>query len=234
VYFGDVHGRVFRYDIAAGGGAEVIANHGVNQPIGIPFVVAADKGGSTEFKPHIFIETGNDMRVPEDAGPFQMYSLRDTGTPAEEPFLEPFPAGYRGTVQPAGAFVEDSSSGTVEGTLVVFFVGTQFIPAVTQCFSQYNSIIYALEGATGDAAFDLPDEDGKAVIWEKEKITGIQTASGVVYVSRGIGAGASQPPPMEVVGLVEEEKNITVGPPGPGLAAPWTTTFKLGSSVCRQ
>ena len=48
--------------------------------------------------------------------------VRDTGTsPGEVVFVEPFPTGYRGTTQPAGAFKED-------GTLVVFLVGTRFVP----------------------------------------------------------------------------------------------------------
>jgi hypothetical protein len=205
-----------------------IAAYGTNQPVGSPLFVATANSDSSSEKPHIFAETGNDSRVPVEDGPFLMYGLRDSGgATADEVFQEEFPDGYRGTVQPAGAF-------EAGGNLVVFFVGTQFVPAVTQCFSQYNSIIYALEGGTGSAAFDLPEHDGKAVTWENEKITGIQTSGGEVYVSRGLGAATSQPPPMETGTAPSPVKNITVGPPAPGKEASWTTAIKLGSSVCRQ
>jgi hypothetical protein len=93
---------------------------------------------------------------------------------------QPFPV-FRGTDQPATAFTADKKG-------VVFFAGTRFNPplsafapqpvpgnaATYPCRSTFDSIIYSLQAASGNAAYDLnATGDDAYAIFQDSRVVGI-------------------------------------------------------------
>jgi hypothetical protein len=183
---------------------------------------------ATSDKAHLFFEAGNDRRVPLPSGApfFRMYGYRDDGSASQVlGFPVDFPQGFRGTVQPATAF-------NANGKGRVIFAGTKFNPAGTSCASSFDSILFALEAATGGAAYDLNSSgDDRSVILTNQRINAVQVVAGKLVVDMGLGAQNPPPPPTPPV----------TTPPAPGpnsnvsmvANVPGTIPFKLGSSVCR-
>ena len=188
VYIGDVHGRVWAFPpkggtnfkpLGSSTGDVPFADLGKNQPIGngVSLLWYSSETGMDKMG-HVYTATGNDARVapPGDAPPFNktppfyMFGLRDEDRTADpdgsdavggvarllfnKPFPNDPPPGFRGTVQPSVVFNTNHQGR-------VFFAGTQFTPAGLECMSSLDSIIYALTGLKGEAAYDLNlgDED---------------------------------------------------------------------------
>ncbi|HXY40849.1 MAG TPA: hypothetical protein VEQ10_14355, partial [Vicinamibacteria bacterium] len=261
VYVGDIHGRLWRFPTTATGitnssqtaapaanAGGLFADFGANQPVANGVGLLYYNSDNTGAKPHVYVEAGNDQRVtpPGDLAPFattppfNMYGLRDedltsdpdssdgVNGPARVLFVQPFPnsppPGYRGTVQPAAAF-------NSQGLGRVFFAGTQFTPAGTECVSSLDSVLFALTGVAGDAAFDLnATGQDKYIQLPDQLITDIQIVrqnptSGQLNISRGIG-GIGAPPPVPGV---PQGKNAA--PPTHGDVYP--LDIRLSSSACQ-
>jgi hypothetical protein len=231
VYFPDLHGRVFRYlpdsstsaptlfrDLSADG----------NQPVANAVALLSFDSNSTGNKPHVFVEAGNDSRValPTSSPFFRMYALRDDGATETDVFSPiDFPSGFRGTVQPATVF-------NANGKPRVFFAGTRFNPTGSDCVSSFDSVIFALEGATGLAAYDLNSSgDDSSVTITNQRVNAVRTSGGQLVTDFGLGAQVPPPPPAPPVvttGVSSGQSNVFVAANVPGMIP-----FKVGSSVCR-
>jgi hypothetical protein len=240
VYIPDLHGRIWKFDTSSGG---QVADEGPAQPFGVPVALLklADQTGLEV--PHVFAAAGNDRRVP-DTNPFKVFGYQDTApdgdvaTPLTKLFEQSFPGpvpgiseGFRGTVQPATVFSEDTDpSSPTFGQLFgrVFFVGTRFNFTTIDCISTFDTILFGLGAVSGNAVYDF-DNDGSAdlsTIVEGVRATVLQATGGQLLIgdSGGLGRPPSPPPPP-------------ASPfPSPQAAQPAqviTTDLKPGSPVCR-
>jgi hypothetical protein len=228
VYFPDIHGRVWKMSTTDPGAAPLmladVNGTGVTQhPLGVSAAMLnyedpLAQGGNGSERPHLYVESGNDNRIflPTDANPttppFKAWGLVDrnpddstdaagdnvTG-PVKVLFAKDFPALYRGTAQPATAFAEG-------GLGRVFFAGTRFNPPGTvnappppPCRSSFDSILFALGAASGNAAFDLNSGNDEYVEYLDEKVMSVQAVRGHVVVDRGLGADIAPTPPPAVL-----------------------------------
>ena len=230
VYFPDLHSRVWKFNPDTPATPPTLFNDlssDGDQPMANGVALINMNSNSTTNRPHLFFEAGNDRRVPLPTGAplFRMYAFRDDGTASQVFAPVDFPQGFRGTVQPATAF-------NANGKGRVFFAGTKFNPAGTNCASSFDSIIFALEAATGGAAYDLnASGDDRFITLTNQRVNAVQVVAGKLVVDMGLGAQNPPPPPTPPV----------TAPPAPGPNAnvsmvanvPGTIPFKLGSSVCR-
>ncbi len=234
VYVGDLHGRLWKFLTDSPGTAVRVQDFGVSQPIANAVGLINFDGGTGE-KPHIFVEMGNDRRIPPPPTLppppiFKLVGLEDNGSDTDTNadnatvlFSFDLPDRYRGTVQPATAF---STSGNAR----VFMVGTRFNPvSVTgTCNSSFDSILYAISGQTGTAAYDLNqsgavDSSDISTTLTNSRVNAVSVSYGQVTVDQGLQA--QNPPP----------------PPAPPPIAPSTTSQQVfvlsvyagGSPVCR-
>jgi len=230
VYFPDLQSRVWRFDPDAPTSAptqfvSVFADG--DQPMANAVGLINVDSDTTGLKPHVFFEAGNDRRVPlpQNAPFFRMYAFRDTTGTAGQVFAPlDFPINFRGTVQPATAF-------NANGFARVFYGGVKFNPAGTNCNSSFDSVIVALQAATGQAAYDLNSTgDDRFLTITGQRVNAVQVVGGQLVVDMGLGA--QNPPPAPAP--------PATAPPAPGPAnvsmvanVPGTIPFKLGSSVCR-
>jgi hypothetical protein len=230
VYFPDLHSRVWKFNPDAPATPPTLfkdLSSDGDQPMANGVALINMNSDNTTNKPHLFFEAGNDRRVPLPSSPplFRMYAYRDDGSASQVFAPVDFPQGFRGTVQPATAF-------NANGKARVFFAGTKFNPAGTNCASTFDSILFALQGATGQAAYDLNSTgDDRSVLLTNQRVNAIQVVAGKLVVDMGLGAQNPPPPPTPPV----------TAPPAPGPNAnitvvsnvPGTVPFKIGSSVCR-
>ncbi len=194
------------------------------------------------------IATTSPFKTP----PFKMWGLRDddnTGDPsttdgvsgpAAVVFTQDFPSsatttsqdypGFRGSAQPAttlACFGTIDSTGHCKGNIRyrVFFVGTEFQPANTDCTSHFYSIIYALGAETGGAAYDLPDEGGKAIRYSDQRIVGVRAEGGTLIVDKGLDASTTPaaPAPPRKSGKATSDSVVNV----------FTTGVRQGTRICR-
>ena len=233
VYFPDLHSRVWRFDPDNPGTPPTLfkdLSTDGDQPFANAVALINMNSDLTSAKPHVFFEAGNDRRTPLPGSTpfFRMYAYRDdaaaTGT-SVFPAVD-FPVNYRGNVQPATAF-NDLGKGRV------FFSGVKFNPAGSSCASTFDSVIFALQGANGAAAYDLNSgaTDDRSITLIGQRVNAIQVVAGKLVVDMGLGAQNPPPPPTPPVTY----------PPAPGVAANVSIVanvggsipFKLGSSVCR-
>jgi hypothetical protein len=235
-FVGDLHGRLFRFLTTDLSTANTLRDFGTNQPIGVA-VSALNLADATLLKPHVYGVTGNDNRIfdshaipPVATPPFVMFGLRDDGgsftnlfSPTSTTGTIDFPERFRGTTQPLAA--------VGSGRSVVFFIGTQFNPAGTSpdptqdpCVSSFDSILFALDTFTGNAAYDLQlgGTDDRSAIWRGQKVQNLTARGGKVVLDTGLQAGAAPPPPP---------------PPAPqansAYASVSTTATRYGSPVCK-
>jgi hypothetical protein len=228
VYFNDIHGRVWKTLTNNPGNAPLmladVNGTGVTQhPLGVSpallnYEDPLSQGGNGMERPHLYVESGNDNRIflPTDpvptTPPFKAWGLIDrnpddsndaggdgvTG-PVKVLFAKDFPALYRGTTQAATAF-ESVGLGRV------FIAGTRFNPPGTTnapppppCRSSFDSILFALGAASGNAAFDLNSGNDEYVEYRDEKVMSVQAVRGHVVVDRGLGAEIAPTPPPAVL-----------------------------------
>jgi len=235
VYFTDIYGKIYRWDLTAKAGGtnpRAVKDYTSAQPIGVATMLMNAKditGGvvGATATPHVFAESGADSRVT--TGPFKMFGLRDDGS-ADIPEVFTagglsFPDGFRGTVQPVGAF-------DANGLGVAMFVGTKYTDAST-CVSHFDSVLYMLEaGMDKQSAYDLPGGVDHLDI-PNQKVTDLGMAGGMPRLAGGVKPDVPSPPPART-GTRQPPSSVSIGPP-PGLAAlAGTTSFKLGSAAaCR-
>jgi len=234
VYFPDLHGRIYRFVTDTPATAPTVlrdTSADGNQPFSAAVALIAFDSDSSGVKAHVFAESGFDSRVPlPTASPFfRMYAVRDdsgTGTDVFPPI--DFPQGFRGNVQPATVFNPD-------GRPRVFYGGIRFNPTGSDCVSSFDSVVYALQGATGAAAYDLSaGGDDRYVTITNQRINAIQTSGGQLITDFGLGAQNPPPPPAPPnvsPSSVSQKSNVYI--PLPGQGVPGTVPFKRGTSVCR-
>jgi hypothetical protein len=228
VYFPDIHGRVWKMSASDPAATPLmladVNGSGVTQhPLGVSAAMLnyddpLSQGGNGTERPHLYIASGNDNRIflPTDANPttppFRAWGLVDRNPddttdaggdgvsgPVKVLFAKDFPALYRGTAQAATAFAEG-------GLGRVFIAGTRFNPPGTvnappppPCRSSFDSILFALGAASGDAAFDLNSGDDEYVEYRDEKVMSVQAVRGHIVVDRGLGADIAPTPPPAVL-----------------------------------
>ncbi|HEY8148769.1 MAG TPA: hypothetical protein VIK51_07665, partial [Vicinamibacteria bacterium] len=250
VYIGDLHGRMWKYITSSPSVGMVLlkdagAAVGRNQAIGTAAGLL-----NVSNKPHVYFETGNDLRV--NAPPnFTMFGVRDDLADTS-PFCDntsdanivcagnyPFPelfrlgfdattvsgqdfSGYRGTTQPATAFNASQLGRT-------FFVGTKLTDVAASCKGRFDSVIFAVGAVSGNAVFDL---DGTGGITDSDraarvsgKVNALRGALGQIVLDKGdLGATSPQaPPPPAPVSSVNEGSSGEV----------LILRVKAGSPVCR-
>lgn len=228
VYYPDVQGRIWKFNITTNG---KFYDAGPTQPFGASLALLKISG-----KAYVYGEAGNDLRVPDDAGPFKMYGLRDDGGdglflpgvltgafPINFPAPPPSDVQFRGTLQPATAF-----SDAVPPQPRVFFAGTRFNPAGAQsCLSSFDTILFAVGGVSGGAIYDFTGDgiaDLSTIITGK-RATGIQTTGGGLSIQYS-GALGAEPSPTP-------NPNPTPTPLPPRKASITTVQNRTGSPVCR-
>jgi hypothetical protein len=232
VYIPDLHGRVYRFltDTPATPPTlfRDLSTDSGDQPVANAVALMAFDSDSSGVKPHVFLEAGNDSRVPLPAASpfFRMYAERDDSGVATDVFAPiDFPQGFRGTVQPATAF-------NPQGKARVFYGGTRYNPTGSDCVSSFDSVIYALQGGTGQAAYDLTaGGDDRYVAITNQRINAVQTSGGQLITDFGLGAQNAPPPPAPPIvgsGGSATQSNVLMGSTLPG-----TVAYKRGSSVCR-
>jgi hypothetical protein len=196
-YVGDLHGRIWKFSVTALSTPQLVQDFGVNQPLGAGLSVL-DVTTAGVPRTYIYGGTGADNRVavpPAATPPFKLFALADSGTAFTSVFSKDLPERFRGTVQP---LVVDSCDSTAKK--YVFYAGTQYTPAVasTNCASAFDSIFYALDAASGIAAFNLNAVGASTqeyAIWRNQKVTNIRGSGGKVTLDVGIDAGAPPPAP---------------------------------------
>lgn len=241
VYFGDLHSRIWRYDARNPAVAplpffEAPAGDR-NQPFATAVTVIADPTVPGDVL--VYAESGRDRRVtPQAAKPFKSYAWRDSNGTRSDLFVQDFPTGYRGTVQPAGGFIDAN-------TPVIFYAGVRFTGA---CVSVFDSILYAFRGLTTtpgspEAAFDLDGVAGNDpfMLVPGNPIVAIRVSTeGTLVMDTGLNAQNPPPAPGPAVPSVPvstTSSTVTVGlVPG---TKPYrelsstTVPYRIGSSVCR-
>jgi hypothetical protein len=267
VYYGDIHGRLHVVIEPAGSNPRIFreladvndTSPRVVQPLGVgPALLNYADQDTGILRPHIFLESGHDKRIfPPDADPpltppFRLYSLRDddltsdpdstdlvTG-PITVLFVKDLPNLYRGNVQPATAFTTDGSGRVFFAGSRLIPPGTQFAPPPPPCRSSFDSILYAVGAATGNAAYDLnATGQDEYVEYQSQKIQAVQVKGGIVVVDRGLGAEVPPPPPAPPDVLVPPTSGSvymglnTKNSCPTCLVSQASMPFQMGSSVCR-
>jgi len=239
VYVGDLHGRLWKFLTDNPSTAIRVQDFGVNEPIANP-VALVNYDGGTGLKPHIYVETGNDRRIPPPPTlppppNFELIGLEDNANDTDTTtdnatvlFNFVLPDRYRGTVQPAVTFALNATS--TGGVARVFLAGTRFNPlSVTgTCQSSFDSILYAVSGETGSAVYDLNGSgtvDGSDIskTMTNTRINAVSVTFGQLSVDQGLQAQAAPPPPS---------------PPGTGVTTGVRNVYSTmvaasGTSVCR-
>lgn len=247
VYFGDLHGRMWKFMTGAPGSlVQLQPTTAVSfPPFNTPYTDSPDQpiGSSAALLnldgiPHVYWETGNDLRVlpPEN---FRFVAMADVGSDVNPPLTQTDPlarkfvlpldnvlAGFRGTAQPATAF-NASQLGRV------FFIGTRFtdqdVPGGT-CRSRFDSVLFAVGAITGNAVYDL-DSSGavtasdRSVMLSGTKVNALRGSMGQIVLDKGdIGTNPPPAPPAPSPAPTANE-----GSSGEVIV----NKIKAGSAVCR-
>jgi hypothetical protein len=247
VYFGDLHGRMWKFLTSAPGSLiqlqpttpelfppfNVAYTDSPDQPIGASAALL-----NLDGIPHVYWETGHDLRVIPPAN-FNFVAMADVGNDVNPPQTQTDPlarkfvlpldntlAGFRGTAQPATAF-------NTRQLGRVFFIGTKFndgeIPN-GNCRSTFDSVLFAVGAVTGNAVYDL-DSSGAVTASERSvmlagtKVNAIRGSLGEIVLDKGdLGTGAPQAPPPPTPAPTSNE-----GSSGEVIV----NRLKAGSAVCR-
>lgn len=163
----------------------------------------------------------------------------DAGPTTNASAPTPFPV-FRGTVQPATAFTNDTPPRGV-----VFFAGTRFNPPLSAyapvpppypCRSSFDSILYALGSQSGNAAYDLnATGDNAYSIFRDSRLVAIgttadpsQTTGATLNKDEGlIKAGALPAPPPKA------GQPATVGGSVTPAAINGVPQMRFGSTACQ-
>lgn len=233
IYQPDINGRIWRFSTESGG---LLYDAGAAQPFGDSVALLKITNGTTGVA-SVFASAGNDDRVPDSAGPFRAYGVKDplpettytppplgtliSGFPFNLDTVPPSAQRIRGTVQPATFFNES-------GKPRVFFAGTRFIPAgVGSCLSSFDTILFAVSGNTAGAVYDFTGDNVADLytVLQGNRTTGITSGGGSVVLGES-GALASAPTPTP-----NPSPTPTPGPPKPPTIL--STNLRTNSPVCR-
>ncbi len=232
VFFPDIQGRIWKVTVNSAPAQGNFMDAGPTQPIANPVSLLKISGIG-----YVFANSGNDSRVPDSAGPFKLFGLKDLGGdgsvslgappsatttfPINLPATGNSPVLFRGTTQPATAY-------NTSGQARVFFEGTRFNPAgAASCQSSFDTILFALRAISGGAAYDFTG-DGTAdlyTVFNQTKDMGIQVAGGSLYRSASGSLGAAPSP------TPDPNPTPTPAPPKPAYIV--QTALRSGSPVCR-
>jgi hypothetical protein len=188
VYVGDVHGRVWKFNVESSVSALVrLKDLGVSQPIATAAALLNWPPSETTENPYVFVVAGNDSRVKPPAGGFEIRGLRDTAASATDqtwdkgvdvlfkngvtPLTVPTYSGaYRGKVPPSIALAKDLTSA------VVYFVGSKFNPATNQCASSFDSVwlVAQSEATVNFNAGNLVEKTGQLVVGQSAPGAAVQ------------------------------------------------------------
>lgn len=238
VFIPDIHGRVWKFN-ASGAPSPLktlFRNLGPDQPVAVDATTLSVNG-----LPYVYVEAGADTRVAAPTGGFAFYGFQDNSGPYSpavvnvpttlpdfsQAFGAPPPVGkgdWRGTLQPVATF---DSLNTAAAR--VFFTGTRFNPiAAGACITTFDTIIFGLDGATGNAVFGTQTYTGVKAVG----IPGIPSnpdSGGNPPVDQGTGTGGAPPITGGVFGTAAGNVRS-----GPNVSVTVKTTFiRPGSPVCR-
>jgi hypothetical protein len=234
VYTPDIQGRIWKFNTST---SDVFFDAGPEHPFGNSVSLLKITLPLQPAKGYVFAESGNDPRVPDSAGPFKLFGLRDDGGdlaigpsvmtggfPIDLPATPPSNVQYRGTSQPVTAY-------NAQGQPRVFFAATRFNPAgASSCLSSFDTIFFALGAVSGDAVYDF-NADGTSdlyVEFANMRTTGLQTIGGSVYMGES-GALGARPQPTP-----NPSPTPTPTPPTPPYIITMAQRSGGGSPVCRQ
>lgn len=251
VYVPDLHGRIWRYSTVSNLPG-VLFNAGIDQPFAHGPALLKVSG-----LPRVYIESGDDNRVPESEAPFRMYGLTDTlsettfATPGTLATLIPsftidFPCpaagGNAATGQTVACPLPGNPSvvpfrGTVQPATAfndvsqprVFYAGTRFNPAGSggSCVSSFDTILFAVSGNTGGAVYDF---SGDSTADLANLISGTRTTGiSVVGGSAVVGDSGS----LSNAPTPTPDPSPTPTPPPPMPAYVTQKNLKTNSPVCR-
>jgi hypothetical protein len=258
VYVADLHGRFWKFLVAAPDIPIPGADLGADQPVATAAAMLGLPPNDTNAVPNIFVTSGNDKRA---TGPFKNFAFVDEGDavttvvsapqtqngidvypPMRSNFVIDFEPGFRGTAQPAAAYGVDEGSGFFGG--LAFFVGTRFnapnstyAPPVPPypCRSSFDSILYPLSVASGTSPYTLA-YGNDYVIYQDSRIAAISTQAAPtgsrVVLDEGLSKTSEPVKPPPAMGLsptTQATQNI-VPIAGPGIPQP---TVRFGSTVCQ-
>ena len=225
-YVGDIHGRMWKFAPANPGTPIAFGDFGRTQPVGVAGAMFNLNTPTSPGLAAVFISTGHDARVPETGPPFQLWGLDDTGSvpaPARPGFPKNLPPRFRGTIQPVTTI---NFAGQA-----AFFAATRFNPAITQCVSSFDTVVFGINVVTGGAAYDLDPLTGgtnESVTFTNVKAVGMPrppTAAGqeLQALSQGVPGATGTlptptPPPI---------------PPPTGTPTVSVRSLSFNSSVCR-
>jgi hypothetical protein len=233
VYIPDLHGRIWKFDTTSG---DLFADLGNSQPFG--WAPALLKLADA---PYVFVESGDDSRVPDSAAPFRMYGFRDDGSsiPAAgdgtEIFRIDFPAPgpsnvpFRGTSQPGTLY-------TVDGSGIAFFLGTRFNPPGDDCISTFDTVVFGPKldlingGYTTGFDFSGDSVNDLSTLVQGQRGSYLSPKGGEPSVSWG-GTLSSPPPPGG--GIVSPTPPPPPTPPPLPIVENPLGKVTSGSPVCR-
>ena len=236
VYIGDLHGRLWKFN-TTNTGVNVLAKDltaGLSlgeQPVANGVALLNYRSDAGILSPHVYVEAGNDRRFAVNAAkPFKMFGIRDSpkdgddSTPGEQIFTIDFPVdatatpvnAFRGTVQPGTAYT--SKEPDAQGR--VFFVGTKFVPAVTNCVSTFHSILFAVGAGSGLDAYDF----GHSFLMPGEKAISVRVDHGQLVIDQGLSA--DRPP--------QAPPKPGIAPEGTGTGSVFVSNIGFSSPVCRN
>jgi hypothetical protein len=259
-YIGDLYGRLWKFLTAAPSRAIPVADLGADQPVATAAALLGLPANDPAAKPYIYVSSGNDNRATSTF--FHNFAFRDDGNettytvsgsvagngvktypPVVSLFTIDFPAGYKGTFQPATAYSDDVSDITGPAGRV-FPGGTKFnapntpdAPPVPPypCRSSFDSILYALGAKSGAAAYQLP-YGNPYMIFKESRIVAVATQAAPeaaqLVKDEGLvktGQPVIPPPPMGLAPTTSATQDVIlyVAPGTPAAAV------RFASTVCQ-
>jgi hypothetical protein len=247
VFIGDIHGRLWKFNANNAATRTLFRNLGPAHPIGLDGAVLNVAGA-----PHVFVNTGADVRVGTLGEPgvllqlpaegFAFYGFRDDGGPIypttqvpvplggppdfSQAFGHPPPTGkghWRGTLQPVTTF---NPANVAQGQ--VFFTGTRFNPiAAGACVTTFDTIIFGLNADTGGTAYATQTYTGVKAVGTPWVPIG-PDGQGNPPVDQGTGLGGAPPITGGVFGGTAGLNNG----PNQGVSVK-NAVVRNGSTVCR-
>jgi len=250
VYFGDIHGRMWKVLTARPDVAIPMSDLGTNEAVATAVAILGLPPNDPAKVPYILATSGNDSRA---TGPFFGYGFRDDGDPTNvttlpgvvangvttfppvvSTFSQDLGTNFRGTVQPSVVYSDTTALGRV------FFggtrfnpVGSTFAPTDEPCRSSFDSVVFALGVESGGAAYSF----GPSKLFQNSRIAAITTAGSPrgseLIVDEGLVKSGQPVPPPPAMGQTPNKttSQANVVPlQRPGEPLP---TVRFGSTICQ-
>jgi hypothetical protein len=255
IFFGDLHGRLWKVLAAQPNTAIPGADLGSNQAVATAVAILGLPANDPSAKPHIEVTSGYESRA---TGPFFGFEFRDDGSdtdvttqpgvvangvttfpPLVSIFTQDLGTNFRGTVQPSVVYSDTLVTGNSPAGRVFFGgtrfnpVGSQFAPTDEPCRSSFDSVVFALGVETGLAAYDF----GPSRLFQNSRIAAITTAGSPagskLIIDEGLVKSGQPIPPPPAMGttpskITASSNVVPLQRPGQPL-----TTVRFGSTVCQ-